>query len=285
MPTTPTIRNDLLQDSSVTAQYNTLGQPLLINIDRSFWVDNIPQDNPELVTTIALATVQASVPVASPHPSAPLALARNYRVSSGLTDKAMRVTVTYYFSADGYLDNQWTIESTSFLEQTMTDSAYDDSGNLVPISVDNYYLEWKFGEAQPSDPPLPPAYGTCQVLKPRKRVVMTKTIYSSDAATTFESASGAYIGACNLGTFRGGAVYTWLCMDASVLYEPLRGINTARLEFVYRPEGWYEYARFWSEKYGTPPNTFRNDSNGNSNGIKKTNPYLTMNFNTLVGLL
>jgi hypothetical protein len=284
-----TVKPDLLRNSGINKQYNRAGQPTFLQIDRCFMVSGIPQSvgTADQITSIAEAAVKSQVPIGTPHSVETLALARYYRVDQdGRSHDTLPVTVSYIYDANGGSDTTWTIESDTFLEQQQTDSQYDGAGNLTPVMVDNYYKSWVFdGARKVGEAPLT-AYGTVPVFKPRKRLVMTKTIFGATAANTLEAAAINYIGMVNGSSFRSGDLYTWLCMDCSVIFEPYKGQFLGRLEFIYRPETWKEWLRFSNRELGTPPNIWKKDNNtGQPNGMKQITPYQTADFTALVNLI
>ena len=306
---------DLIRDTRSDMQYTFQGVATYISIDRAFLVTGLIGTDTDKIPTTATNYIKGIIPVTTPHPVETQATAREYRMGTIESADAAWVVVSFLYNQGGFPQTVWQIQCSNFLEAVETDTQFDDNGNLVPILVDNYTpSQWSLPGNLPdsSDPNVTTehhtgytsyfksdeadgsknksAYAVVQVWRPRKRLIMTRTIYDAAKAAQLDAAGEDWTGAINSVLFRNRQPFTWMCMDVDVTFDKISGINTGTLEFVYRPEGWYPFARFSNRELGVPANIFKAYNNGvfdaeNSNGIIQAKSYLKKDLNQLVNLI
>lgn len=317
------IISDQMNGASEVEQYNRQGVTSYLKFDRVFLVDGLNQfSTPRTAMSDAKALIRSLYPVASLCPTNPIATARGYASMPTGSDDVVQVTLSYMYTDIAVSATQWTIEVANFLETVDTDTEYDvpddgnatiingqviQQGNRRPIQV-KYIDSWNYDSPKPvptyvnsldvstgnassyaiNIPKL--SYAHVGVFRPRKRIIITRTVYGNTQAQIIEAAADTYEGNLNLTIFRGRAPGYWMCVDCGIIYNPYEGSNLARLEFVGRPLnefGWNPWVRYSSPLFhGTPSNVFRFNSDGSpGNGIRRSYQYLAADMNNLLALL
>jgi hypothetical protein len=225
----------------------------------------------------------------------PEAIACTYTMTAAVSTDCTVWTVSYIFNGVGGDPTVFTIQTSNFAETVETDMEYlDDGTTMVQITVNNYWQGWNKGGTKPTNPIQKKgvAYPHARVYKPRKRLLMTKTIYDPTVIGLFDSVGDQYIAHVNSAAFRGKPAGTWLCLDVDLDQQPYKGSALGTLEFVYRPEGWQPFVR-WTDQFGRVPHDvwtdyatiFQSDAANQSNGVRLANCLLKADFNSLVSVL
>lgn len=286
------INKDLIRDSGCDEQFDPFGILFARKIDRVFYVQGLPVDSDvgkASIPTQAIDYVKLSAaPIMSSHPLKTECLARTYRFIAQPDPSGGEVVVSYVFERGTYTPGEYTIDCTGGLQQTTTDSEFDQTNKLVPIKVK--YLEY----AEQGRPvaatwtPLSSTGTNMPVLRPIGGLLLRKQV-GSDKLAAIENARGLYLGYTNQGLFRGMPQNTYLCSAITTTSSPRTGTYIASAEWSYRPETWDEWARFHSDHLGTPHNIWRDITDGytqnNSNGYKRCKAYPLVNMQTLFNLI
>ena len=253
---------------------------LSARFERAYVVSEITDKANKEVLSAAEQHIRTIVPVNTPHPEEPLALATEYRALPLDSSTAAEVIVTFNYDFGG-VPTTYTIETSAGLQSVVTNAEYDDNNNLIPIMV-SYDVDWMTPSGPQGTAELYPASVTVQ--RPVGNFVFTRSVTNTEAdaiiAVQFD-----YVGTVNSSVFQGRAVGTVRCENVIVSESPYEGQRLCRMIFSVKPEGWNEFCRVTNTQFGTPPNIWLAGDGHDSNGIERKRVYPKADLNALIGLL